>query len=41
VGFKMGKQIFNRTKRTLNILLLVFFITSVTTTLSTANCWNG
>jgi len=37
----MGKQIFNRSKRTLSILLLVFFITSVTATVSAANCWSG
>ena len=37
----MEKQIFNRIKRTLSILFIVIFITSVTATVSAANCWNG
>jgi hypothetical protein len=37
----MGKQIFNRIKRTLSILFIFFFITSVTATVSAVNCWNG
>jgi|GEM_PF-3927685 hypothetical protein len=36
----MGKQIFDRTKRTMSILLLVSFIASVIATISTANCCN-
>jgi len=39
-GFLMGKQIFDRIKRTLSILLVVSFIACVTATVSTANCCN-
>ena len=36
----MGKQVFNRTKRALSILLVTFFIVSLTATVITANCWS-
>jgi hypothetical protein len=37
----MEKQIFNRIKRTLSILFIVIFITSVTATVSADNCCDG
>jgi acetyl esterase/lipase len=37
----VGKQILNRTKRTLSILLVVVFIAFVTITVSVVNCWDG
>jgi len=37
----MRKLIFDRTKKVLSVLFVVFFIASVMTTVSAANCWNG
>jgi len=36
----MEKQVFNRKKRALSILLVTFFIVSLTATVITADCWN-
>jgi hypothetical protein len=37
----MRKQIFDRTKRMLSTLFVVFFIASMMATISAAGCWNG